>query len=122
MDAIDGRFSSIAGLDMTRVTASTRTLHPAESSRLAEYLAATLGLCGSVSIQQFAGGQSNPTYLVRIGKEQLVLRTRPKGNLLPSAHAVDREFRVISALARTDIPVARPLALCADTAVIGRMF
>lgn len=107
---------------MTSATAPTRTLDPPDSYRLAEYLAATMGLHGSVSIQQFAGGQSNPTYLVRVGTEQLVLRTKPMGNLLPSAHAVDREFRVITALAHTDIPVARALALCTDTDVIGRIF
>lgn len=93
-----------------------------DASRLEPYLSETLGLRGSVSIERFTGGQSNPTYLVRVGKERLVLRTKPDGELLPSAHAVDREFRVISALASSDIPVARALALCDDPRVIGRTF
>jgi aminoglycoside phosphotransferase (APT) family kinase protein len=106
---------------MSSDAASTRPPEP-DCSRLTEYLSVTLGLQGSVFMQQFAGGQSNPTYLVRVGNEKLVLRSKPKGDLLPSAHAVDREFRVISALARTEIPVARPLALCEDPSVIGRTF
>ena len=106
---------------MSSDTASTRPSEP-DCSRLAEYLSVTLGLQGSVSMRQFAGGQSNPTYLVQAGNERLVLRSKPKGDLLPSAHAVDREFRVISALSQTDIPVARALALCEDPGVIGRTF
>jgi aminoglycoside phosphotransferase (APT) family kinase protein len=98
------------------------TPDPLDSLRLTEYLSGTLGLHGSLSISKFPGGQSNPTYLVRVGQEHLVLRSKPKGDLLPSAHAVDREFRVISALAHTDIPVARALALCEDPSVIGQMF
>jgi aminoglycoside phosphotransferase (APT) family kinase protein len=107
---------------VTSYPASTRTPEPFDCSRLAEYLRATLGLHGDLSIQQFAGGQSNPTYLLNIGEDRLVLRAKPKGNLLPSAHAVDREFRVISALAQTEIPVARALALCTDLCVIGQAF
>src|SRR5689334_6401049 len=74
-------------------------------------------------IEQFKGGQSNPTYcLVAQDKKKFVLRRKPPGKLLPSAHAVDREFKVISALHRTGFPVAKPLALCEDDAVIGTMF
>jgi aminoglycoside phosphotransferase (APT) family kinase protein len=115
------RTSMDCGLTMNSDPASTRPPEP-DCSRLAEYLSVTLGLQGSVSMQQFAGGQSNPTYLVRVGNQKLVLRSKPKGDLLPSAHAVDREFRVISALSRTEIPVARTLALCEDPNVIGRTF
>jgi aminoglycoside phosphotransferase (APT) family kinase protein len=71
------------------------------------------------SVEQFKGGQSNPTYKLN-GK--YVLRRKPPGKLLPSAHAVDREFKVISALHKVGFPVARPVLLCQDEAVIGTMF
>jgi len=70
-------------------------------------------------VEQFKGGQSNPTYKIN---GQYVLRRKPPGKLLPSAHAVDREFRVISALHKADFPVARPLVLCEDESVIGTTF
>ena len=74
-------------------------------------------------VQQFRGGQSNPTFLLRAADgQQYVLRRKPSGPLLPSAHAVDREFRVIGALHAVNFPVARPLCLCEDTGVIGTVF
>src|SRR5579859_1528514 len=66
------------------------------------------------SIQKFAGGQSNPTYRLQDGINQYVLRRKPFGVLLPSAHAVEREFRVTSALHPLGFPVARPIVLCND--------
>ena len=69
-----------------------------------------------------AGGQSNPTFLLDLGADRLVLRKQPPGNLLPSAHAIDREFRVLSALAGTDVPVPRPVLWCGDRDVIGTPF
>jgi aminoglycoside phosphotransferase (APT) family kinase protein len=75
-----------------------------------------------LDVQQFEGGQSNPTYLLDVGDRKLVLRRKPPGALLPSAHAVDREFRVMRALAATGVPVPRCLALCEDPAVIGSVF
>lgn len=80
------------------------------------------GFDQAVQVEQFKGGQSNPTFRISAGGQRYVLRRKPPGNLLPSAHAVDREFRVISALHGTDVPVAKPWALCEDTAVIGAMF
>ena len=77
---------------------------------------------GPMSVNQFKGGQSNPTYELVTPGRTYVLRRKPPGNLLPSAHAVDREFRVISALAKQGFPVARPYALCEDPGVIGSMF
>ena len=74
------------------------------------------------SAEKFAGGQSNPTFLLKAGSGQYVLRRKPPGELLASAHAVDREFRVLKALAQTPVPVARALHLCADDGVIGSMF
>ena len=74
-------------------------------------------------VEQFRGGQSNPTYrLSDGGGRRYVLRRKPPGKLLPSAHAVDREFRVISALNRTDVPTPRAYALCEDDGVIGTAF
>ena len=80
------------------------------------------GFSGELALAQFKGGQSNPTFRVSAGGKRYVLRRKPLGVLLPSAHAVDREFRVISALAKTDVPVARAYALCEDLSVIGSAF
>jgi aminoglycoside phosphotransferase (APT) family kinase protein len=80
------------------------------------------GYAGPLTINQFKGGQSNPTYQLVTPSRKYVLRKKPGGKLLPSAHAVDREFRVISALYPTGFPVARPYALCRDDNVLGAMF
>lgn len=81
-----------------------------------------LGFRGPMSFEKFATGQSNPTFKLTAASGQYVLRRKPPGQLLKSAHAVDREFRVQQALAETDVPVARMFALCEDEAVIGSMF
>jgi len=80
------------------------------------------GVSGPVSLSKFPGGQSNPTYRVETANGTYVLRRKPFGPLLPSAHAVDREYRLISALHPAGFPVARPFALCEDDSVIGSMF
>jgi len=80
------------------------------------------GFVGLRAAEKFAGGQSNPTYLLTAESGQYVLRRQPSGNLLKSAHAVDREFRVISALADTNVPVPRAYHLCEDHGLIGSMF
>src|SRR5437764_11920985 len=80
------------------------------------------GFRGSVAAERFAGGQSNPTYKLTAASGNYVLRRKPPGPLLPSAHAVDREFRVMRALAETAVPVPRVYALCEDDAVIGSAF
>ena len=72
--------------------------------------------------QKFSGGQSNPTFKLETDKGVFVLRRQPPGKLLKSAHAVDREFRVIQALAGSDVPVPKVFHLCEDTHVIGSMF
>lgn len=77
---------------------------------------------GPLTINQFKGGQSNPTYQLVTPTKKYVLRKKPGGKLLPSAHAVDREYKVISALYPTGFPVARTYALCTDDSVIGAMF
>ncbi|MFT0211192.1 phosphotransferase family protein [Pseudomonas sp. F1_0610] len=75
-----------------------------------------------VEYKKFSGGQSNPTFLVRTQSQQFVLRRKPAGNLLPSAHAVDREFTVIKALSQSQVPVPEALLLCDDESIIGSMF
>ncbi len=77
---------------------------------------------GALSADKFAGGQSNPTFKLTAGAQHYVLRRKPPGELLASAHAVDREFRVLDALAQTDVPVPKVVALCEDDRLIGSMF
>ena len=92
-------------------------------AQLAEYLQAQVpDFRGPLRATKFKGGQSNPTYLLEAASGKYVLRRKPPGKLLASAHAVDREFRVLGALTNSSIPVARPLHLCTDETVIGSMF
>ena len=77
---------------------------------------------GPLSVEQFKGGQSNPTYKLITPGRSYVLRRKPPGKLLPGAHAVDREYRVITALGKQGFPVARSYGLCEDEAVIGTAF
>ena len=91
--------------------------------RLESYLASHLPtFAGPALVSQFKGGQSNPTYLIETAPRRYVLRRKPPGKLLPSAHAVDREHRVISALYAQGFPVAEPLLYCADESVVGTAF
>lgn len=80
------------------------------------------GFRGPIEIKQFKGGQSNPTYQIVTQDKKYVLRRKPSGILLKSAHAVDREYRIITALENTDVPVAKTYALCQDENVIGTWF
>ena len=90
---------------------------------LAAYLETALaGFSGPLTSTKFKGGQSNPTYRLDAASGVYVLRRKPPGQLLASAHAVDREFRVLTALHGSAVPVARPLHLCRDESVIGSMF
>jgi aminoglycoside phosphotransferase (APT) family kinase protein len=94
-----------------------------DAARLEAYLAREVrGFAGPLSVQQFKGGQSNPTYLLETPARQYVLRRKPPGKLLPSAHAVDREFRAISALHAQGFPVAEPVIYCADESIAGTAF
>jgi aminoglycoside phosphotransferase (APT) family kinase protein len=91
--------------------------------RLESYLRDCVeGFGGPITVQQFKGGQSNPTYLIETPARRYVLRRKPPGKLLPSAHAVDREHRVMSALHAQGFPVPQPILYCADEAVIGTAF
>src|SRR6476660_9485861 len=97
--------------------------HRIDAGRLEDFLKKHLeNFRGPLEIEQFKGGQSNPTYRVTAGGKRYALRRKPPGKLLPSAHAVDREYRVIKALHGVGFPVPRPYALCEDDAVIGTMF
>jgi aminoglycoside phosphotransferase (APT) family kinase protein len=91
--------------------------------RLEEYMASHVdSFRGPLKVSQFRGGQSNPTYLLEAESGRYVLRRKPPGKLLKSAHAVDREYRVISALYGADFPVPRPYVLSEDDEIIGTMF
>lgn len=92
-------------------------------ARLESYLQRHVpDFAGPLTLKRFKGGQSNPTYQLVTPDRRYVLRRKPPGPLLPSAHAVDREYRVISALHAAGFPVPRPFALCEDTGVIGTVF
>ena len=99
--------------------------HQLDEAVLARYLQVHLpGFRGPLKVELFKGGQSNPTYRLQADSGQYVLRAKPGpvARLLPSAHAIEREFRVLSALSATDVPVARVYCLCEDESVIGRAF
>ncbi len=94
-----------------------------DEAKLTTWMQANVeGFEGPITIGKFAGGQSNPTYRIDAKSKSYVLRRKPLGKLLPSAHAVDREFRVISGLHPTGFPVAKPFGLCTDDDVAGSMF
>src|SRR5690606_37010402 len=82
------------------------------------------GFRGPLTIEQFKGGQSNPTYKLITPERSYVMRAKPgpAAKLLPSAHAIEREYRVLSALADTEVPVGEVICLCQDESVIGRAF
>src|SRR5213595_3129116 len=106
------------GLDRQTAFSGTKDVTPAlafDVVPLESYLVRHLrGFAGPLAVRQFKGGQSNPTYLLETPARRYVLRRRPPGRLLPSAHAVDREFRVISALHAQGFPVAAPVIYCED--------
>lgn len=94
-----------------------------DEAKLAGYLEANITeFQGPLTASKFAGGQSNPTFKIDAASGSYVLRRQPPGKLLKSAHAVDREYRVLAALADTDVPVAKVYHLCEDPEVIGSMF
>jgi aminoglycoside phosphotransferase (APT) family kinase protein len=116
----------MAAIDRQTAFSGTKDLAAAlafDIVRLQSHLATQLpGFADPLTVRQFKGGQSNPTYLVETPTARYVLRRKPPGKLLPSAHAVDREFRVIRALHEQGFPVARPLHYCDDAGVIGTPF
>ena len=97
--------------------------HQFDISKLEEYMHENVDdFEGDITIEEFKGGQSNPTYKVISPNQSYVLRRKPPGKLLKSAHAVDREYTVITALNKTNVPVPRSYALCEDEDVIGTAF
>jgi aminoglycoside phosphotransferase (APT) family kinase protein len=113
-------------LDRQTAFSGTKDIAPAlaiDVAKLQDYLAAqNPDFACLLSVKQFKGGQSNPTYLLETEKRRYVLRRKPPGKLLPSAHAVDREFRVIGALHAQGFPVAKPVLYCADDTIAGTAF
>ncbi len=108
--------------DTPELTA-VREAHRFDEAALAGYLETHVPqLKGRLGVQQFEGGQSNPTYLLSTGDEHAVLRKKPPGQLLKSAHQVDREYRVMRALQGSEVPVPKMLHLCEDPSVIGTSF
>jgi len=104
-------------------TMPMRAAQRIDPARLAAWMKDNVpGFRGTPAIEQFKGGQSNPTYRVESAGKRYVLRRKPPGKLLPSAHAVDREYRIVTALASTDVPVAKTYALCLDESIIGTAF
>ncbi|HEY1427733.1 MAG TPA: phosphotransferase family protein [Caulobacteraceae bacterium] len=114
--------------ERTRESLNTGTKEVVESHRFDEAAlgrwmdANVAGYQGPLSVRQFKGGQSNPTYQLITPSKKYVMRRKPPGKLLPSAHAVDREYRVITALYPTGFPVAKSYGLCTDDSVIGTWF
>ena len=97
--------------------------HRFDVASLDRYLRAHVeGFSGKLEVEQFKGGQSNPTFMLKAGERRYVLRRKPPGKLLPSAHAVDREYRVITALHASGFPVAKTYCLCEDDTIIGTAF
>jgi len=101
----------------------TDNVHELDEAALAQYLEANVsGFAGPLKASKFPGGQSNPTFKIEAASGSYVLRRQPPGKLLKSAHAVDREYRVLAALDNSEVPVAKVYHLCEDREVIGSMF
>jgi aminoglycoside phosphotransferase (APT) family kinase protein len=105
--------------DVKPVAASAHFDESALEQWMSEHLQ---GYAGPSTMSQFQGGQSNPTYLISTAERAYVMRRKPFGALLPSAHAIEREYRLISVLNSVGFPVPRPYASCEDTSVIGAAF
>ena len=104
-------------------TVEVREAHRFDLAALELYMAAHVeGFAGPLTVRQFEGGQSNPTYHLAAGGREYVLRRKPPGKLLPSAHLVEREYRIMAALQQSDVPVPRTYTLCEDPSVIGTAF
>ncbi len=104
-------------------TMDVRQAHQFDPAALQAYMQQHVdGFSGDLVVEQFKGGQSNPTYKLTAGGKSYVMRRKPPGKLLPSAHAVDREYKVITALAKAGVPVPQTYALCTDDEVVGTWF
>src|SRR3569833_261982 len=118
--------NAMTSIDRQQAFSGTKDAAPAlalDAARLERYLSDNVrGFAGPLTARQFKGGQSNPTYLLETPARRYVLRRKPPGKLLPSAHAVDREYRVIGALFAQGFPVAEALTYCADESIAGTAF
>jgi aminoglycoside phosphotransferase (APT) family kinase protein len=116
----------MASIDRQQAFSGTKEVASAlmlDAARLENYFTQNVaGFAGPLTVKQFKGGQSNPTYLLDTPARRYVLRRKPPGKLLPSAHAVDREYRVICALYAQSFPVAEPILYCADDSIAGTAF
>ena len=111
------------GIEKFGGTKTVADAHKFDEKKLEQYAAAHVdGFAGPMEVRQFKGGQSNPTYQLITPHKKYVMRRKPRGKLLPSAHAVDREYKVITALGSVDFPVPRSYCLCADESVADTMF
>lgn len=110
----------------TELFSGTQDVRPGlefDVARLEEYMADSIpGFVGPVSVEQFKGGQSNPTYKINTATNSYTLRRKPPGKLLPTAHAIDREYRIMSALKNTKVPVPQTYTICEDQSIIGTSF
>ena len=107
----------------TTSTIEVQEKHQVDVFALQEFMEDRVeGFSGNLTIREFSYGQSNPTYMLSTDRKRYVMRRKPPGQLLKSAHAVDREYRVISALRDTDVPVPKTYAICNDESVIGTCF
>ncbi|MBT3701889.1 MAG: phosphotransferase [Alphaproteobacteria bacterium] len=111
------------GQELFSGTQDVLEAHRIDTNALQAYMEEHVeGFSGNVELSEFKGGQSNPTYKIKAGGQSYVMRRKPPGKLLPSAHAVDREYRVIAALGKTGFPVPKTYALCEDDSIIGTAF
>jgi aminoglycoside phosphotransferase (APT) family kinase protein len=113
----------ITGSDANMGTTPVRIEHRFNEQALADWMIGNVeGFDGPLTVEQFRGGQSNPTYKIITNTKSYVLRRKPPGDLLKGAHAVDREARILSALGATGFPVAKVYGLCEDDSIIGTSF
>lgn len=109
--------------DANAGTTAVRDTHRFDEARLANWMAANIAdYAGPMTVEQFKGGQSNPTYKLVTPQRSYVLRRKPPGKLVKGAHAVEREAQVLTALAASDVPVAHVYGLCTDDSIIGSWF
>ena len=113
----------ITGTDANMGTTPVRIEHRFNEQALVDWMIGNVeGFDGPLTVEQFKGGQSNPTYKLITNTKSYVLRRKPPGDLLKGAHAVDREARILSALGATGFPVAKVYGLCEDDSIIGTSF
>jgi aminoglycoside phosphotransferase (APT) family kinase protein len=112
-----------AGNEGGNVTIPVLDVHRFDAERLRAYMADRMdGVGADIEVRQFPGGQSNPTFMIVTGGREYVMRKKPPGDLLPSAHQVEREYKVMTALGNTGVPVPKTYMLCEDDGIVGTPF